>query len=135
MHQRVRRVIGAGSLALVAGELGESEARAVGTDLRGQREQAFVDSAQLFGSEVLVVDRTQNLALAGERKMAQGFKEVEVRELRVVERSGRSWVPEEAAKCWERKVTADGSQAASPDSAVTSNWNCRQRSPWRLPLI
>ena len=104
LHERVGRVVGAGGLALVAGELGKGEARAVGTDLRREREQALVDAAQLLGAEVPVVDGSQHLALAREGEMAQGFEKVVVGQFGVVQRGGRSRVPQEAAERWQRQV-------------------------------
>ena len=110
LHQRVGRVVGAGGLALVAGELGEGEAGAVGADLRGQREQALVDAAQFLGAEVLVVHGAQHLALAGEGEVAQGFEEVVVGQLGVVERGGGGRVPEEAAERRQGQVLARGGE-------------------------
>ncbi len=101
MHQGIGGVIRTGSLALVAGELGEGEARAVGADLRRECEQALVDAAQFFGAEVPVVHRPQDLALAGEGEVAQGFEEVVVRKLGVVQCGGRARIPKEAAERWQ----------------------------------
>ena len=81
LNQTVRCVIRAARLALVADELGEAEASAVGADLRGERQQALVDAAQLLGAEVLVVHGAQDFPLTGEGEVAQGFEEVVIGEL------------------------------------------------------
>ena len=65
LHQGVGRVVGAGGLAGVAGELGEGEVRPVAAHPRREGEQALVDAAQLLGAEVAVVHRAQDLVLAG----------------------------------------------------------------------
>ena len=106
LNQYVGGVVGAGRLAGIAGELGEGEVRAVAAHLRGEREQALVDSAQLLGAEVAVVHRSQDLVLAGEGEAAERLEEVVVGQLGIVEVGGGFRAPEEAAERGKRQVTA-----------------------------
>ena len=115
LHQRVWRVVRARRLALVAGELGEGEAGAVGADLRRQRQQALVHAAQLLGPQVLVVHRTQHLALARERQIPERFEKVVVGQLGAIERGSGRRIPQEAAERRQRQVLARGAhQLARP---------------------
>ena len=104
LHQYVGGVVGAGGLAGIAGELGEGEVRAVAAHLRGEREQALVDAAQLLGAEIAVVHRSQDLVPAGVGKAAQRLEEVVVGELGIVEVGGGFRAPEEAAERGKRQV-------------------------------
>ena len=106
LHQGVGRVVGAGRLAGVAGELGEGEVRPVAAHLRGEREQALVDAAQLLGAEVAIVHRAQDLVLAGEREVAQRFEEVVVGQLRIVQLGRGFRAPEEAPERGKRQAPA-----------------------------
>ena len=106
LHQHVGSVVGAGGLPGVAGELGEGEVRAVAAHLRGEREQALVDAAQLLGAEVAVVHRSQDLVPAGEGEAAQRLEEVVVGDLGFVQVGGGFRAPEEAPERGKREVPA-----------------------------
>ena len=105
LHEAVRRVVAAGGLAFVAGELGEGKPRAVGADLRSQCEEAFVNAAKLFRTEVLVVHRAQDFALAGEGQVSEGFEKVGIGEFSAAVRGQAGSV---------QRTVEDGSQSRLP---------------------
>ena len=102
LHERVGRVVGAGGFAFVAG--GQAQGKTVGgegggrVDLGVEFEELFVDAAELFAAEVLVVDGAAAVLIDDVGEAADGGEEGGVGEGGGVEQAEGGVAPEVAAE-------------------------------------
>ena len=78
LHERIRCVVAPRCFAFVAGRSVQLKGAAVGIEDRVKFEQSFVDAAELFGAEILIVDRPANGSVLHEGEGVDRREEVAI---------------------------------------------------------
>jgi hypothetical protein len=106
LHERVGRVVGAGCLALIAGDSVEGED--AGGEFHGgvEFEQALIDAAQLLAAQVAVVHQPPAAAILDKAEITDGEEQVLIGEFGGFEIGHGLRAEEEATESRKTKLGA-----------------------------